>query len=199
MLPHERQRNIANAAIRTNSKERGPQRPSKPRPPQERAPGRLFQDERGPKTPNLMAAREVFRCTRCGNLLSLRSVCWIDARAAASTCKRASSASRSTPAPAGNARSTTGFRRASCRKTNATPARCSRRARPSSVRPARPASGRRLVRFLTPAAARRRPSTICSSKARPRTRRLTPSVSLLASSSRSIRCHNRSMALLSAS
>jgi len=42
-----------------------------PRPPQERAPGRVLQDERGPKTPNLMAAHEVFRCTRCGNLLSL--------------------------------------------------------------------------------------------------------------------------------
>jgi hypothetical protein len=48
---------------------RGPEAP-KPRPPQERAPGRQLQDERGPKTPNLMAAREVFRCTRCGNLLS---------------------------------------------------------------------------------------------------------------------------------
>ena len=51
-------------------REGGPQAP-KPRPPQERAPGRQLQDERGPKTPNLMAAREVFRCTRCGNLLSL--------------------------------------------------------------------------------------------------------------------------------
>ena len=27
--------------------------------------------QRGPKTPNLMAAHEVFRCARCGNLLSL--------------------------------------------------------------------------------------------------------------------------------
>jgi hypothetical protein len=53
-----------------DSAERGPQGP-KPRPPQERAPGRQLQDERGPKTPNLMAAHEVFRCTRCGNLLSL--------------------------------------------------------------------------------------------------------------------------------
>ena len=33
--------------------------------------GRVLQDERGPKTPNLMAAHEVFRCTRCGNLLSV--------------------------------------------------------------------------------------------------------------------------------
>lgn len=40
-------------------------------PPRERAPGRVLQDERGPKTPNLMAAHEVFRCARCGNLLSL--------------------------------------------------------------------------------------------------------------------------------
>jgi hypothetical protein len=39
--------------------------------PPQRAPGRVLQDERGPKTPNLMAAHEVFRCARCGNLLSL--------------------------------------------------------------------------------------------------------------------------------
>jgi len=31
----------------------------------------VLQDERGPKTPNLMAAHEVFRCARCGNLLSV--------------------------------------------------------------------------------------------------------------------------------
>jgi hypothetical protein len=48
--------------------ERGPKPQSAP--PQ-RAPGRVLQDERGPKTPNLMAAHEVFRCARCGNLLSL--------------------------------------------------------------------------------------------------------------------------------
>jgi hypothetical protein len=51
-------------------RERGPQG-LKPKPPQERAPGRVLQDERGPKTPNLMASHEVFRCGRCGNLLSL--------------------------------------------------------------------------------------------------------------------------------
>ena len=51
-------------------RERGPQGPKPPRPPQQRAPGRVLQDERGPKTPNLMAAHEVFRCARCGNLLS---------------------------------------------------------------------------------------------------------------------------------
>jgi len=48
------------------------QQPRGPKPPpKERAPGRVLQDERGPKTPNLMAAHEVFRCARCGNLLSL--------------------------------------------------------------------------------------------------------------------------------
>src|SRR6266699_6781270 len=54
-------------------KPRGPQGPQGPkaRPPQERAPGRQLQDAAGPKTPNLMATREVFRCTRCGNLLGL--------------------------------------------------------------------------------------------------------------------------------
>jgi hypothetical protein len=42
------------------------------RPPQApRAPGRQLQDPAGPKTPNLMASHEVFRCSRCGNLLSL--------------------------------------------------------------------------------------------------------------------------------
>ena len=49
---------------------RGPKGPKPPRSPQERAPGRVLQDERGPKTPNLMAAHEVFRCSRCGNLLA---------------------------------------------------------------------------------------------------------------------------------
>ena len=52
------------------SREREPRAP-KSKPPQERAPGRVLQDERGPKTPNLMASHEVFRCARCGNLLSL--------------------------------------------------------------------------------------------------------------------------------
>src|SRR3954447_21232034 len=51
-------------------KPRGPKGPKPPRPPQERSPGRVLQDERGPKTPNLMAAHEVFRCSRCGNLLA---------------------------------------------------------------------------------------------------------------------------------
>jgi hypothetical protein len=37
----------------------------------ERAPGRPLQDASGPKTPNLMATHEVFRCARCGNRLPL--------------------------------------------------------------------------------------------------------------------------------
>ena len=42
------------------------------KPPAEpRTPGRLLQSASGPKTPNLMASHEVFRCARCGNLLSL--------------------------------------------------------------------------------------------------------------------------------
>ena len=53
-------------------KPRGPKGPAAPRPPKaDRAPGRQLQDAAGPKTPNLMAAREVCRCARCGNLLSL--------------------------------------------------------------------------------------------------------------------------------
>jgi hypothetical protein len=46
-------------------------RPAGPKRPQEgRAPGRSLQDAEGPRTPNLMASREVFRCARCGNLLA---------------------------------------------------------------------------------------------------------------------------------
>jgi len=54
-----------------DSRERESRGPRPPRPPQERAPGRQLQDASGPKTPNLMASHEVFRCARCGNLLSL--------------------------------------------------------------------------------------------------------------------------------
>src|SRR3954449_4968719 len=45
-----------------------------PRPkaaPAPRAPGRQLQDAAGPRTPNLMASHEVFRCSRCGNRLAL--------------------------------------------------------------------------------------------------------------------------------
>ncbi len=40
------------------------------KPPEPRAPGREFQSASGPKTPNLMATHEVFKCARCGNKLS---------------------------------------------------------------------------------------------------------------------------------
>ncbi len=54
------------------NKPRGPKGPAAPRPPkQDRAPGRQLQDAAGPKTPNLMAAHEVCRCARCGQLLAL--------------------------------------------------------------------------------------------------------------------------------
>ena len=46
---------------------RGPKGPQKP--PEQRTPGRQLQDARGPKTPNLMGAHEVWRCARCGNRL----------------------------------------------------------------------------------------------------------------------------------
>jgi hypothetical protein len=40
------------------------------KPPQEpRAPGRQLQSAEGPKTPNLMASHELFKCARCGNRL----------------------------------------------------------------------------------------------------------------------------------
>jgi hypothetical protein len=45
--------------------------PAGPRPPVQKAPGRQLQDPSGPKTPNLMASHEVFRCARCGNKLAV--------------------------------------------------------------------------------------------------------------------------------
>jgi hypothetical protein len=48
------------------------------RPPEPRAPGRPLQDAAGPRTPNLMASHEVFKCARCGNRLS--SEVAVDAR-----------------------------------------------------------------------------------------------------------------------
>jgi hypothetical protein len=39
--------------------------------PAPRAPGRQLQDASGPRTPNLMASHEVFKCGRCGNKLAL--------------------------------------------------------------------------------------------------------------------------------
>lgn len=47
----------------------GGQSAKKPAP--DRAPGRQLQSASGPKTPNLMASHEVFRCARCGNRLTL--------------------------------------------------------------------------------------------------------------------------------
>jgi hypothetical protein len=49
---------------------RGPER-GRPKEQAARAPGRQLQDAAGPRTPNLMASHEVWRCARCGNLLSL--------------------------------------------------------------------------------------------------------------------------------
>jgi hypothetical protein len=50
-------------------RERQPSRPKPP--PKEHVPGgRPLQDASGPRTPNLMAHHEVFRCARCGQLLS---------------------------------------------------------------------------------------------------------------------------------
>ena len=46
--------------------------PRRDKPAQEpRAPGRPLQDASGPRTPNLMASHEVFRCARCGNRLAV--------------------------------------------------------------------------------------------------------------------------------
>jgi len=44
---------------------------SAPKPVEPRAPGRQLQSASGPKTPNLMASHELFRCARCGNRLAL--------------------------------------------------------------------------------------------------------------------------------
>lgn len=41
------------------------------KPPVDRTPGRVLQSASGPKTPNLMASHEVFRCARCGNHLAM--------------------------------------------------------------------------------------------------------------------------------
>jgi hypothetical protein len=53
-------------------RDRERQGPRGPKPaPAQRAPGRQLQDAAGPKTPNLMASHEVFRCARCGNRLQV--------------------------------------------------------------------------------------------------------------------------------
>jgi len=57
---------------RDEPRERGPKREKPPATPDTlRAPGRPLQDAAGPRTPNLMASHEVFRCARCGNRLGL--------------------------------------------------------------------------------------------------------------------------------
>lgn len=48
---------------------RAPREPKREKPQEPRAPGRPLQDASGPRTPNLMASHEVFRCARCGNRL----------------------------------------------------------------------------------------------------------------------------------
>ena len=52
-------------------RDRSPREKSAPKPIEPHAPGRQLQSANGPKTPNLMGSREVFRCSRCGNLLEL--------------------------------------------------------------------------------------------------------------------------------
>jgi hypothetical protein len=61
-------------------REREPKQPKRPQEP--RAPGRPLQDAAGPRTPNLMASHEVFRCARCGNRLGLP----VDADSRCSRC-----------------------------------------------------------------------------------------------------------------
>ena len=52
-------------------RDRAPREKSAPKPLEPRAPGRQLQSADGPKTPNLMGSHEVFRCSRCGNLLAV--------------------------------------------------------------------------------------------------------------------------------
>jgi len=52
-------------------RDREPRERTAPKPAEPRAPGRELQNANGPKTPNLMSSHEVFRCSRCGNLLAL--------------------------------------------------------------------------------------------------------------------------------
>jgi len=51
--------------------DRGPKREGPAEPQARRPGGRPIQDAAGPRTPNLMASHEVFRCARCGTLLAL--------------------------------------------------------------------------------------------------------------------------------
>lgn len=64
-----RQRGYQDEPPRNRDRSGPPQGERKP--PEPRAPGREFQSASGPKTPNLMATHEVFKCSRCGHKLSL--------------------------------------------------------------------------------------------------------------------------------
>lgn len=64
-----RQRGYQDEGPRQRSRSEAPGHERKPVEP--RAPGREFQSASGPKTPNLMASHEVFKCARCGNKLGL--------------------------------------------------------------------------------------------------------------------------------
>jgi hypothetical protein len=61
-----RQRGYMDDPRDREQREKPAQKPIEPR-----APGRQLQSANGPKTPNLMSSHEVFRCSRCGNLLAL--------------------------------------------------------------------------------------------------------------------------------
>ena len=63
-----RQRGLSGRAARDQRGRRGRSRPSRRRNARRAA---CCRTSAGPKTPNLMAAHEVFRCARCGNLLPL--------------------------------------------------------------------------------------------------------------------------------
>lgn len=62
------ERKYRQSGYQDEPRERQAPRPAKP--PADRAPGRQLQDAAGPKTPNLMASHEVFKCARCGQRLS---------------------------------------------------------------------------------------------------------------------------------
>ena len=62
-----RQRGYQDQGPRDRSRADTPDPARKPIEPH--APGRQLQSASGPKTPNLMASHEVFKCARCGNKL----------------------------------------------------------------------------------------------------------------------------------
>ncbi len=62
-----RQRGYQDEGPRDRDRSGSPLAPKRPVEP--RAPGRQLQSASGPKTPNLMASHEVFKCARCGHNL----------------------------------------------------------------------------------------------------------------------------------